>query len=94
MNNDVIAISEELANALGIVDSEKAKRFAEAMIIVAESVGRLSVTVKELTTALNIMEPRKQEIKPIFNNRCFDKPRITHQVLSRKPQHLIKKIIR
>jgi len=89
---------EEVATALEAacnLEKTEAEQLAESMIVLAESVNQFSVTLEEVTAVLNLMrEESNQVVKYSYRNIYFDKPRIDHQVLSRKPRHLVKKIIR
>ncbi|MFY0521006.1 hypothetical protein ACOMCU_24755 [Lysinibacillus sp. UGB7] len=89
--------AEEIANALmhiAEVFGATIKQLQEALMIAARNTGDITaMTGEEIGAALNCMEPCRQETKPI-HKMCFVRPRIVHQVSSRKPRHLIKKIIR
>ncbi len=88
---------KELFAALEVVfDLEKTEveRLAESMMVAAESVNQFSIGIEEALVALSIKEQRNRVIKQRSRKLYFEKQRIEHQVSSRKPRHLVKKVIR
>jgi len=88
--------AEEIADALMYIAEAfgaSVAQLQEAMMIATRTTNDLSMSPEEVATMISCMEPRRQETKSIYK-KCFNRPRIVHQVSDRKPRNLVKKIIR
>ena len=91
MNAERVAIA--LMNA-AVSAGASIEQLKEALVILAGTVGAVtSMTAEEVALALDCVQPKVKETEPTYT-KSFVRPRIVHQVLERKPRHLIKKIIR
>lgn len=90
MNAERAEVIIQFAEAFGT----SVERVQEALMFVVGNIGRsTSMTAEEVATALNCLKSHCQVAKPIHKLN-FNRPRIVHQVINRKPRNRVNKIIR
>jgi len=85
---------EDHLKAEGAAFGSSVEQLQDVLVALTMNTGNLiSMSADEMATALNNMNSHRQVIKPIPKLN-FNRPKIIHQVSTRKPKHLVKKIIR